>query len=62
MTQDEAIKRTSRLLQRIFHDYEEGIAVIRVAEKERDIDNLTSALDQLIMTCNELKQGLWNKE
>lgn len=61
MTQDDAIRKTSMFLQKIFHDDKDSLAIIRVAEKEHDIYNLTSALDQLERTCKELKQGLWNK-
>ena len=61
MGQDEAIKRTSLFLQKIFHDDEEALSLIRVAEKNKDIDFFTSALDQIEKVCDVLKQGLWNK-
>lgn len=62
MTQDEAIIMASLLLQKLFRDDDDSVAIIKVAEKERDIDNLTSALDQLEKTCIGLKQGLLNKQ
>lgn len=57
--QKEAIKRASKLLQMAFGDAnEENLAIIKVAEKEKDVDFFACALDQLEKTCIELRKCL----
>ena len=59
MTQKEAIKKSSKLLQMAFGDAnEENLAIIKAAEKEKDVDFFACALDQLEKTCIELRKSL----
>lgn len=61
MTQEEAIKRASVFLQKILHDDEDSIALIREREKKMDADAFIAALDQIILSCEGLKQIISGK-
>ena len=59
MTKEEAIKKSSKLLQMAFGDAnEENLAIIKTAEKEKDVDFFVCALSQLEKTCVELRKSL----
>lgn len=61
MTQEEAIKRASTFLQKIFHDDKDALALIREREKRKDADAFIAALDQIRLSCEGLKQIISNQ-
>lgn len=61
MTQDEAIKRTSIFLQKIFHDDEDSLEQIRKLEEKKDVVFFINALEQLRLSCVGLKQIISNQ-
>ncbi len=61
MTQDEAIKRTSTFLQKIFHDDKDSLEQIRKMEGEKDVGFFIDALEQLRLSCEGLKQIISNQ-
>lgn len=57
--QDEAIRKSSKLLQMAFGNAnKENLAIIKTAEKENDVDFFVCALSQLEKTCVELRKSL----
>ena len=58
MKKDEAIKRTSIFLQKVFHDDEDALGLVRVYENKKDADFFIVALEQLISSCEWLKQSI----
>lgn len=61
MTQDEAIKRASTFLQKIFHDEKDSLEQIRKMEGEKDIVFFIDALEQIRLSCEGLKQIISNQ-
>lgn len=61
MTQEEAIKRTSELLQKICHDDKDSLEQIRKMEVEKDVGFFIAALEQLRLSCVGLKQIISNQ-
>ena len=69
MTQQEAIWAASKLLCNIYHDDSGGDfekikaqAHIITAEADKNVDNLCSALDEVIKYCEKLKKAMYNQE
>lgn len=61
MTQEEAIKRTSEFLQKIFHDDKDSLEQIRKMEREKNVGFFIAALEQLRLSCVGLKQIISNQ-
>lgn len=61
MTQDEAIKRASAFLQKILHDDEDALAIIRREEERKQADFFIMALEQIRLSCVGLKQIIENQ-
>lgn len=61
MTQDEAIKRTSEFLQKIFHDEKDSLEQLRKMEEKKDVGFFIAALEQLRLSCVGLKQIITNQ-
>lgn len=58
MTQESAIRRASIMLQILFRDDKDICASIRLAEKEKDTEFLSAALEQMISGCKTLLAAL----
>lgn len=61
MTQDEAIKRASIFLQKIFHDDEDSLVRIQKNEEKKDVVFFIATLDQIRLSCEGLKQIISNQ-
>lgn len=61
MTQDEAIKRASTFLQKIFHDDKDSLEQIRKMERKKDVGFFIAVLEQIRLSCVGLKQIISNQ-
>ena len=65
MTKEQAIKITAKLLKNVYETNDpknkDSLAIILCAEAEKNIDALSSALDNVIKFCQELKTAMFNK-